>query len=104
MTIEEQSGEEELRDDTVSPTYQEACKLAAVSYFPPPHQPPSSLTRGGNMQQDVVAMLHRSKERLDKFSVAQKSIVDYYKEIIKGLRSELRIFAQSLQRLEIEEA
>ena len=95
MTIEEQSGEEELRDDTVSPTYQEACNLP-IAYFLP-----ASL---GNMQQDLVTMLHRSKGRLDKFSVAQKSIVDYYKEIVKGLRAELRIFAQSLQRLEIEEA
>ncbi len=61
MTIEEQSGEEEQREDTVSPTYQEACNL------PMPYFPPASL---GNLSSDLLLMLSRSRKRLDKFGIA----------------------------------
>lgn len=45
-------------------------------------------------------MLRRSSRRLEQFSAAQKGIVDYYKQIVRGLRGELRVFAESLPSLE----
>ena len=57
---------------------------------------PQLISNDQKMHFDLISMLARCKSRVDKFNLAQKGIVDYYKETVKGLRSELRTFATSL--------